>query len=66
MDTDTQDLIEELTTELEHCEGMITRLYVRLADADLVDESLADDVHRRQRSIREAVRKVRGSNWHNL
>ena len=30
MDTDTQDLIDALTTELEHCEDTITRLYALL------------------------------------
>ena len=45
IDTETQDLIEELTVELERSEGMITRLYALRSRAGLVDDSLTEDAH---------------------
>jgi uncharacterized protein YjbI with pentapeptide repeats len=44
MGTETQDLIDALTDELERCDGTITRRFALLARADLADECLRVDL----------------------
>ena len=60
MDTQTRDLIDDLTTELERCEGAITQLFLTLDRLGLADEAVTAVVHARQAAILELVHKVRG------
>lgn len=64
IDTETRELIDALTTEIERCEGTITRLFVLLDRAGLADESVTDAVHERQQAILKLVLKVRGDGTH--
>ena len=60
MDTNTRDLIDELTVELERCEGTITYLFLTLDRLGLADEAVIGMVHDRQDAILALVRKMRG------
>ena len=62
MDTETRELIDALTKELERCESTITALYALALDAGLIhrDDIHANRVRDRKAAILELILRVRG------